>query len=253
MNIFRYSQHQIYDTRTYILNYDDINYRIVKVKYNRIKGFEEICKRNFNTNEKNNEEIQRISLSRTKKNIRELALCNKFTYFATLTINNQYYNRYDIDLSQNELKKRLKKIKRNNAEFIYLFITEKHKDNAYHFHGLIGGILEEDFFYKNKNNYLSNKIFDELGFNSFSKIENDLKVSNYITKYITKDCVKNKHNQIYIRSKGLSFANKELIKNLDFKPTFENDFVSIKDINLNNCSLEDKLLLSNAKNLKITL
>ena len=79
------------------------------------------------------EEIKRISLSRTKKNILEIALCNSFEYFVTLTVklNNV---RYDLELAQFELKKLLKAYKRKYKNFKFIIITEKHKDGAYHFH-----------------------------------------------------------------------------------------------------------------------
>ena len=86
------------------------------------------------------EEIERISLSRTKRNIKELALCNNFQYFATITINSRNCDRYSLIETQKILRKYLKKIKRNNNDFKYLFITEKHKDGAFHFHGLVANI-----------------------------------------------------------------------------------------------------------------
>lgn len=80
------------------------------------------------------EEIRRISLSRTKRNIKELALCNCFEYFATITINSEVGGRYNLINCQNLLKRKLKTIKKYNKNFKYLFITEKHKDGAFHFH-----------------------------------------------------------------------------------------------------------------------
>lgn len=177
------------------------------------------------------EEIQRISLSRSKRNIRELALCNSFEYFATITVNNEFCDRFHLEQCQILLRKKFKKIKRSHKDFAYLFITEKHKDGAFHFHGLIKGL---DDFYTNDNGYLSHKVFDEIGFNSFSKIKNYTKCCNYITKYITKDCVKNEHNQIYFCSKGLKKASRDELHNFEFKPTYENDFCQIRDISIQN-------------------
>ena len=92
-------------------------------------------------------EIERISLSRTKRNIKELALCNNFEYFATITINSKNCDRYSLIEAQKLLRKNLYKIKRKNNNFKYLFITEKHKDGAFHFHGLVANIP----LYINKN------------------------------------------------------------------------------------------------------
>lgn len=193
-------------------------------------------------NGKDEEEIQRISRVRTKSRIRELALCNNFEYFGTITINGYFCNRYELTDCQTELKKILKRIKRNNKDFKYLIITEKHKDCAFHFHGLFSGLdLSCNDF-----GYWENKELSQLGYNSFSPIIDYNKCCNYITKYITKDCVKNSHNQIFIRSKGLKVATNEKINKPDFdiEWKYENDYCSIYDINLDNISEYDKMLLT---------
>lgn len=71
------------------------------------------------------------------------------------------------------------------------------------------------------------------GFNSFSNIRDYNKTCSYITKYITKDCVKNSHNQIYMCSRGLKKAYKEEINLLNdnfIVWDFENDFCCFKEI-----------------------
>lgn len=239
-----FNKNQVYSTRFFLYNYNGTNFRIVKVKSCRNSGFEEIKKKN-NFIDVNSEEVQKASLSRTKRNIRELALCNDFEYFATFTVNSEKCDRYVLNEVQDKLKKVLHKIKRNNKDFAFLIITEKHKDGAFHFHGLIKGI--NDLFINN-NGYLSSKIFNnELGFNSFSKIKDYTKCCNYILKYITKDCIKNSHNQIYISSRGLKKATKEEFTNIDFTPTFTNDFVEIKDFTVDSLSKDELLYFMNLK------
>lgn len=184
------------------------------------------------------EEIDRISLSRTKRNIREIAICNNFTHFATITVNSQFADRFSLQKCQDLLKLKIKsKIRRYNKDFAYIFITEKHKDGAFHFHGLVKNLD----FYTNDHGYLSNKVFDEIGFNSFSKIRDFEKTCNYITKYITKDCIRNENNQIYICSRGLKKADKYEINPINIKWGFENDFCKIRDFNINDLSDEEKL------------
>lgn len=233
-----FSSNQIHSTRTFLYQYNDNNFRIVKVKNCRNPGYELLgeIKDNLLTSP---EEVERISLSRTKKNIRELALCNNFEFFATLTVNKNYCDRYDLEICEDHLKKLFKKYKRINPDFFYLFIAEKHKDGAFHFHGLVRGMNSDDF-YLNSNNFLSSHFFDELGFNSFSKIRNYEKTCNYITKYITKDCCRNKHNQIYISSRGLKKAIKTEIENLeDNFFSYSNDYCFIKDIDISSMNIED--------------
>lgn len=107
------------------------------------------------------------------------------------------------------------------------------------FIGLCNDTLD---FYINNNNYLSSRNFDELGFNSFSKIESLEKVSNYILKYITKDCVKNSKGTVYISSRGLKKATvTELSNDLDINFDYTNDYCSIKDFNVNNLSRDELL------------
>lgn len=242
---FLYNKNDVYSTKFFLYNYNGNNFRIVKVKSCRNSGFEELKKRNTFI-DVNSEEVKRCSLSRTKRNIRELALCNDFEYFATFTVNSEKCDRYSLNDVQDKIKKVLHKIKRKNKNFAFLIITEKHKDGAFHFHGLIKGITD---LYINDNGYLSSMIFDnELGFNSFSKIKDYTKCCNYITKYITKDCIKNSHNQIYISSRGLKKAIKEEFDNIDFIPSFTNEFVCIKDFTLDSLSKDDLLYFMNLKN-----
>lgn len=195
---FIFSKNQVYCDKFYLYQYNDENIRIVHQKYCRKKGFENIQKNTY-IPQTLPAEVERVSLSRTRRNIRELALSNNFEYFATLTINSDYCDRFHLTECQQFLRKKLKKLKRKNENFAYLFITEKHKNGAFHFHGLVKGV---DDFYINENGYLSHKLFDEIGFNSFSKIRDYSKTCNYILKYITKDCVKNEaRHSLYFQSR----------------------------------------------------
>lgn len=131
MNLI-FNKNQVYSTRFFLYNYNNNNFRIVKIKFCRNSGFEEIKKKNSFI-DVNSEEIKRQSLSRTKRNIRELALCNDFEYFATFTVNSEKCDRYVLNDVQDKLKKVLHKIKRNNKDFAFLIITEKHKDRCFSF------------------------------------------------------------------------------------------------------------------------
>ena len=191
------------------------------------------------TNKTTEEEKERISLSRTKRNIREIALCNDWEFFATWTINSLNADRFSLQATQDLMHKSLKAYQRKNKDFKYIFITEKHKNGAFHFHGLIKGIGS----YKvNNNGYLTIPFFEEkLGFFSLSQIKDFTKCCNYITKYITKDCIKNEKNQIYFCSKGLKKATSEQIYNFDYQFfrdyfgdfKFRNEYSQIIDFQIN--------------------
>ena len=164
------------------------------------------------------DEVQRVSLSRTKNRIREICLSNSFQYFCTMTVSSSSCDRFSLQEVQDKMKKICKKIRRKNKDFKYIYITEEHKKGAFHFHGMVKNIE----LYKNKNGYLSSKEFDELGFNSFSKIKSYNACCNYITKYITKNCIKNENNQIYFCSRGLKSADVDDLVDYDLQDIFTN-------------------------------
>lgn len=178
-------------------------------------------------------EIDRISLSRTKRNIREICLSNDFEYFVTFTVDSKNADRFSLDQCQSLIRKRLKTYQKWICKDLkYILITEKHKNGAFHFHGMMKGLRQSDFYF-NKNGFLSNKMFDKVGFNSFCEINgNYSRCCNYIIKYISSDCVKNSSNQIYFCSRGLRRADRFDVKidfNIDF--TYENDYVKVLDFN----------------------
>lgn len=92
-----------------------------------------------------------------------------------------------------------------------------------------------------------------MGFNSFSKIKDKDKVSNYITKYITKDCVKNEAGSVYFCSRGLKRASSYSVMEFPLddyliKKPYENDYIKIFDINFTQLTSYELLYLQ--KNLK---
>ncbi len=179
------------------------------------------------------------SLSRTKREIRELCFSNPFEYFCTLTVNSNNADRFSLQSCQDNLRVLLRKIKRKFPNFIYILITEHHKDGAFHFHGMMSNLD----LYVNEYGYYSSHILDSLGFNSFSKIKDFNKCCNYLTKYITKDCIRNEHGQIFIRSKGLKYPEHYSIPPIDIeKWTYRDENVSFKDIYLDNPLTDNELL-----------
>lgn len=83
------------NTRYYIIQYNENNFRLLKNKYQLESGWEIVTQfwdkvDNFLSTddlEYKKLEKERCSLSRSKARIRELALCNNFEYFGTLTLN----------------------------------------------------------------------------------------------------------------------------------------------------------------------
>lgn len=226
---FLFSQSYVYNSLcNYVFANDKLLY-IELLKSVRSSGFEDfsVSSSKYTSHFSSSTEIQRCSISRTKSKILELILCNDFEYFFTQTISpSSSLSRFDCDSIVKKVAEKFNYMKKNCNKLLYMFVAEKHKDGAIHLHGVL--TLDEKFLYLNENGYFSIKNLDKLGFNSLSKIRNKQATAFYMTKYITKDMVKNSHNQRYFCSKGLKHYIKEkcdlsVIQNLT--PYFQNDFV----------------------------
>lgn len=215
---FLYNNFQVCSEKHYIKKYKDfIELYIIKSVLD--KDFEPLSKKKTSCKEKT-----RISSSRIKSKIRDYALMNDFEFFYTQTLNSNY-NRYDLEEFKSLMLKKFKAYKRINKDFIYLVIFEKHKDGAFHLHGLLGGVGVD--LHKNKNGYDTLEFFTDLGFNSMSKIKDKNRIANYILKYISKDITKTDSGFSYFNSKGLKLPEIEEIyidnfNNLEL--IFENEF-----------------------------
>ena len=121
---FFYNSSHIYKPIYRLYHYQDDVFRLVKFNC-RQKGFEKSDKskqeENKNDllkfikslrvdiydeeNKRKKEESEKSSISRTKRNIRELCLCNNFKYFVTLTIDSKNGDRFHLQECQDLLKK----------------------------------------------------------------------------------------------------------------------------------------------------
>ena len=147
------------------------------------------------------------SLSRTKAAIFELALCNDWEWFVTLTLNPEYHDRKDLNNYKKKLSTWIKNYNRAHKTNIkYLLIPENHQDGSWHMHGLMMGLPEEQLHEFTEQEKIPIKILIEIkrgykvynwpayqktfGYISISKTRHIESVSKYITKYITKDLAK---------------------------------------------------------------
>ena len=242
----------------YITNYYNIKeynkdmYRLIYCKMPiKNSGFEDDRKVEYKRDVNDKKLDNNISRARTR--IFEYAICNDFDYFVTLTVNEQYLDRYD-------LKEYIKKLgqfirdyrKKHGVNVQYLLIPEKHKDGAWHMHGLIKGIPKENL----KINKYGYKDWEEyskrFGYISIDEVRNQVAVSKYITKYISKSIdtgggVTEKESKLYYCSRGLKrpkkvhegTLNTNHLNNIWFE--FENDY--IKSLTLNKEELEKVLKL----------
>ena len=189
------------------------------------------------------------SISRTRSTIFELAMCNDFEWFATLTLDPEKRCRNDLrafrkDFSQmirNENKKRPE-----GQKIEYLLIPEQHKDGAWHMHGLFKGLQEGFDLVHNEHGYLDWLRYRErFGFFSCSPIKSHEACSKYITKYVTKDVKKctvlDSGAHCYYASQGLNRRTPLLTLSADTCPIcllprgsakygqwdFENEYVKV--------------------------
>jgi len=150
------------------------------------------------------------SLSRTRSTLFELAYCNKFELFVTLTLDPKKYDRNDLKKFKTDLSHWLRNYnQKHKTSLKYLLIPEMHKDNSWHMHGFIMGLPLEHLT-ENQNGYLDWFAYKEkFGFISIDPIRNREAAAKYMTKYITKDLSKSVtelNANMYYCSQGLNRA-----------------------------------------------
>lgn len=143
------------------------------------------------------------SMKRTRAKVLDYARCNEWEWFVTFTFSHHKVNRYDYDECTKKLGKWLNNLRRSSPTLTYLVVPERHKDGAYHFHGLFSGISEKQIVWTGKyvvkrvrgprSRFLrtSDKIYKigsyKLGWMTATRVRDNERVTSYITKYITKD------------------------------------------------------------------
>lgn len=193
-------------------------------------------RREFNKQNRFNKIKLCNNISRAQMTVFELAVCNEWDWFITLTISPQKFDRSDLRGYYKEFRKFLDYYnKKYKTKVKFLFVPEKHKDGMWHMHGLIRGILHEHLRqfqpgdnvpqYLIDNGYYNWGLYaNKFGWCSLDKIKDKLKCSRYITKYITKDTSKNVtslYNKLYYCSMGLQRSN----------VVWEGDFKAYKKFN----------------------
>ena len=232
--------------------YGEGRYKLTSVNHYRLKPLNGEDERIYTAKgEAGNETKLENNMSRAKQRIYELAYCNPWQYFVTLTLDSKKYDRTDLpkfikDFGQ-FIRDNRKKLK---IDIKYLLIPERHKDGCWHLHGFIYGLpieqlhcfsLCEKIPYKIRerieqgvNVYTWKEYERKFGFAVFEQILSHRAVSGYITKYVTKDTMTtitelNAHT--FYASKGLKSA---VVLHQDTLPSplqeadFKNDYVSIK-------------------------
>ena len=198
-------------------------YKLTQMNYVKEKGFEldsYIQKNTVNTEKLNN------NITRARTTVRELGYCNQWELFFTFTINQQFYDRYNLADFRKVLSQWIRNYnKKYSLKIKYLLIPEQHKDGAWHFHGFLIGLPISHLKKFEIGDIMGQKIADKVlagctvynwlayqgkfGFCSLETIRNQERAVNYIIKYITKELAQSVDSlgaHLYYASKGLERA-----------------------------------------------
>ena len=160
------------------------------------------------------------SLSRSRRVILELALCNPWDWFCTFTISPEKADRFDLNGWYKGFTQWLRDNRKKGLEIAYLFVPERHGDGAWHMHGLLRGNMELVSFAEERKQGLSVPDFlvdggyydwpayrERFGFCSLGRIHNPVATAFYCQKYVTKEqnrMVTELGSKCYRASQGLN-------------------------------------------------
>lgn len=148
------------------------------------------------------------SLSRSRRVILELGLCNPWKYFCTFTLSKDLHDRKNLGLWVSKFPQWIRdQRKKYGIDIPYLLVPELHGDGSWHMHGFFGDIspLLVSFEDEYKNGMrvpwklVEGGFYDwpdyrqKFGFCSLGLIKNQVAAGFYVTKYVTKslqaDCL----------------------------------------------------------------
>lgn len=174
------------------------------------------------------------NICRARSRVKELALCNDWEWFVTLTLDKDKQDRYDIDGYIRDLGVWIGNYnKKYHCKLRYLLIPEQHKDGAWHMHGLFHDVAVNSL-QRNSYGYWDIPYYAaRFGYISLSPIRDKEKTSSYIIKYVSKSMNRTdikKHKHLFYASRGLEGAE---VIHQDFcsalpEGVWKNDFVGIE-------------------------
>lgn len=197
------------------------------------------------------------SLSRTKRNVYELAACNPWEWFFTGTLDGEKVDRNDLNGTFKKLSQWMRDYRKRQTgeKLAYLIVPEEHKKGGWHFHGLLHGLTADEMHQFTASEDIPARIKAAIidgtpvwtwtayarrfGYSTVTAIKSKAAVSAYVTKYITKDMVQEHRagdtgQHLYYCSQGLKKAataaegtiTKSYLPDCDF----ENDYLMIRNI-----------------------
>lgn len=208
---------------------DSFKYKLIHLNYLKNSGIED--NQIFEKSKKCSVNDIKLyeNISRAKNNIIELAYCNNWQWFFTGTLDKNKYNREDLEKFHKDITRFFRNFVSNNnlnSKIDFILIPELHSDGkSWHMHGLLNGLdikfltefkegmtMSKHILEKIRNNekvYKWQAYENKFGFNDIEEIKNHEAVSNYISKYISKElghCVTELNAHLYYHSRGLNKA-----------------------------------------------
>ncbi len=230
----------LYNTKIKI--YSNGLVKLKKTSFDIVKGR---VGRNTKNGSSNLEELDKLNkkhLREKKEKIMDLALNNShWEYFVTLTFDKKEFKegKYSHEEALNLLRKFIDNQHHQNPNMSYLMVAEFHKSGQLHFHGLFSNVPKWNLIparYPKSNRLIKengkqvyNVVNYKLGYTTVSEVESQEKVSNYISKYISKELMNLKFKKSFWYSKDLEKPK------VDFR-YYEND---LKDIFTENVIYND--------------
>lgn len=194
------------------------------------------------------EEYLRQALCRAKQTLYHLARSNVWEWFVTLTLDPQKIDRYNYDEIAKKVRKWFNNLRRKAPDLYFLIVPERHKDGAWHFHGLLGACSGLVFDFSGKYDKLGRPIYNlsnwGYGWSTATEVSSTDCVSSYVTKYITKDmcdATKGRHRywvsnncsrvtpkDLVLQKWEIMNLRKELYETCTFKKVVQTDFLDVE-------------------------
>lgn len=187
------------------------------------------------------------SRKRALDNIFGYVLSNTWKYFLTLTFDPHLVDRDNDESVKYAWQKFRQTLQYHNVGVKILAIPERHpRSNKLHLHCLVGDIDLSSYMTRAINPHTLRPIFSKgravynlnlfnFGFSTVVKVdENNLKVANYLTKYVIKDFGNIGYNKkTHFATHNLNFKNKEYVflddkSSIEFFNTYVNNGLTTK-------------------------
>ena len=172
------------------------------------------------------ERSKESSRARARAAVRDIALCNRFTFFFTWTLDKELVDRYDPEI----ISKKVQTFLRNagyRKGFRCVVVPEFHKDEAIHLHGIC--ILGQVHIERAVNPYTGQPMVTERGQPIYNMTDwgwghstcipiddNYERTCNYVTKYINKSADKIFGKWYYASRSLVKHPAVELVDGVDY-------------------------------------